>query len=80
VRSNSLDRDRDARRFSPSSRARLTRHDRGRFDVVVSCHACGALTGRILERASSAGARIAVLPCRHDEATCDSGDLTGWMP
>jgi hypothetical protein len=20
-----------------------------------------------------------VLPCCHDEATCDAGDLTGWM-
>jgi len=50
-----------------------------RTDVVVSCHACGALTDRILERAASAGARIAVLPCCHDASTCDTGDLTGWM-
>ena len=50
-----------------------------RSDVVVSCHACGALTDRIMERAVAAGARLAVLPCCHDEATCDAGDLTGWM-
>ena len=51
----------------------------GRDDVVVSCHACGALTDRIIERAIASGARLAVLPCCHDEATCDAGDLTGWM-
>lgn len=51
--------------------------DRG--DVVVSCHACGALTDRIIERAAASNARLAVLPCCHDEATCDAGDLTGWM-
>ena len=50
-----------------------------RNDVVVSCHACGALTDRIIERAIAAEARLAVLPCCHDEATCDAGDLTGWL-
>jgi hypothetical protein len=34
-------------------------------DVVVSSHACGALTDRVLERAVSARARVAVLPCCH---------------
>lgn len=48
-------------------------------DVVVSCHACGALTNRILDAAVKARARLAVLPCCHDEDTCDTGDLTGWM-
>jgi SAM-dependent methyltransferase len=48
-------------------------------DVVVSCHACGALTDRILERAASAGASVAVMPCCHDATTCDAGDLEGWM-
>lgn len=48
-------------------------------DVVVSCHACGALTDRILDHAASAGARVAVLPCCHDADTCDTGDLAGWM-
>jgi len=51
----------------------------GRDDVVVSCHACGALTDRIIECAVASGARLVVLPCCHDEATCDAGDLTGWM-
>lgn len=35
-------------------------------DVVVSAHACGALTDRILEKAIAAGARVSVLPCCHD--------------
>jgi hypothetical protein len=48
-------------------------------DVVVSSHACGALTDTILEHAMSVGARLAVLPCCHDVATCDAGTLTGWM-
>ncbi len=34
-------------------------------DVVVSAHACGSLTDRVLQRASSVGARVAVLPCCH---------------
>ena len=48
-------------------------------DVVVSSHACGALTDRVLGVALEAGARVAVLPCCHhltDEAT---GALTGWV-
>jgi len=48
-------------------------------DVVVSCHACGDLTDRVLDRAASARARVAVLPCCHDQATCDSGPLAGWV-
>ena len=48
-------------------------------DVVVSCHACGALTDAIIEAAVAARARLAVLPCCHDEDTCDTGGLTGWM-
>ena len=47
-------------------------------DVVVSSHACGALTDRILDRAAKAGASVAVLPCCHDQAACDAGDLEGW--
>lgn len=49
-------------------------------DVVVSCHACGALTDDVLEAATAAGARVAVLPCCHDRTTCDAGPLDGWMP
>ena len=48
-------------------------------DVVVSSHACGGLTDRVLGVALEAGARVAVLPCCHhltDEAT---GALTGWV-
>jgi hypothetical protein len=48
-------------------------------DVLVSAHACGALTDAILERALSVRARVAVLPCCHDVATCDTGSLDGWM-
>ncbi len=48
-------------------------------DLVVSAHACGALTDRVIARASAAGARLAVLPCCQDEETCDTGGLGGWM-
>jgi len=48
-------------------------------DVVVSSHACGALTDRVLERASETRARVAVLPCCHDRTASDDGDLTGWL-
>jgi hypothetical protein len=48
-------------------------------DVVVSIHACGALTDQVLARAAAARARVAVLPCCHDENTCDTGALDGWV-
>lgn len=48
-------------------------------DVVVSSHACGALTDRILDRVVEARARVGVLPCCHDDETCDAGPLTGWI-
>jgi hypothetical protein len=48
-------------------------------DVVVSSHACGALTDVVLDRAAGAGARVAVLPCCHDFAANDTGALTGWV-
>ena len=48
-------------------------------DVVVSSHACGDLTDRVLDRALSARARVAVLPCCHNLATCDAGSLAGWV-
>ena len=51
----------------------------GPTDVVVSCHACGELTDRVLARAVAARARVAVLPCCHDENRCDLGGLRGWM-
>jgi hypothetical protein len=51
-------------------------------DVVVSSHACGALTDRVLERAVSARACVAVLPCCHDLAAAVNSDaeaLTAWV-
>jgi hypothetical protein len=48
-------------------------------DVVVSCHACGALTDRVIARAVSARAPVGVLPCCHEKATCDRGPLGGWL-
>jgi hypothetical protein len=48
-------------------------------DIVVSAHACGVLTDRVLQRAADARARVAVLPCCHDLETCDAGSLTGWV-
>ena len=41
-------------------------------DVVVSSHACGALTDVILDAAASARAAVAVLPCCHDLDRCDA--------
>jgi hypothetical protein len=49
-------------------------------DVVVSVHACGALTDQVIDLAVRAGARFAVMPCCHDLDTADSGELTGWLP
>ena len=48
-------------------------------DVVVSNHACGALTDLVLDLAASARARVAVLPCCHDFKACDAGSLSGWL-
>jgi hypothetical protein len=48
-------------------------------DLVVSSHACGALTDQVLDAAVAAGARVSVLPCCHDLGTCDAGALSGWL-
>ena len=48
-------------------------------DLVVSVHACGALTDVVLERAMEVRARVAVLPCCHDATVSDTSGLTGWM-
>ncbi len=48
-------------------------------DLVVSAHACGVLTDSILDRATEARARVAVLPCCHDVAASDRGGLDGWL-
>ena len=51
----------------------------GRDDVVVSSHACGRLSDVIIDRASEAGARLALMPCCHDFRACDAGSLSGWL-
>jgi hypothetical protein len=33
----------------------------------------------VIDRASAAGARLALLPCCHDFDACESGSLSGWM-
>jgi len=48
-------------------------------DVVVSVHACGALTDAVIDRATAARSRLAVLPCCHDLDRADTGGLAGWM-
>jgi SAM-dependent methyltransferase len=48
-------------------------------DLVVSSHACGALTDDVLTRAIAARARVVVLPCCHEKATCDRGGVDGWV-
>ena len=48
-------------------------------DVVVSSHACGALTDRVLDRAAAAGARVAVMPCCHHLDSGDVRGLSGWV-
>ena len=48
-------------------------------DLVVSSHACGALTDLILDAAAAASASVAVLPCCHDLSRCDAGPLAGWL-
>jgi len=48
-------------------------------DLAVSSHACGHLTDVVLERASDAHARVAVLPCCHNLAAGEKGGLTGWV-
>lgn len=48
-------------------------------DLVVSCHACGLLTDRVIARAIEARAAVAVLPCCHDFEHCDLGGLSGWL-
>jgi hypothetical protein len=48
-------------------------------DIVVSSHACGALTDLVLSRAVAASARVAVLPCCHNLDSGDAGGLSGWI-
>src|SRR5918995_3339764 len=48
-------------------------------DIVVSSHACGALTDRVLDRAAAARARVAVMPCCHNLDSGEDGGLSGWV-
>jgi hypothetical protein len=48
-------------------------------DVLVSSHACGALTDVVLDAASSARAAVAVLPCCHDLGRSAAGPFAGWL-
>ncbi len=45
-------------------------------DVVVSIHACGALTDDVLAAAVAARSRVAVLPCCHEHVSLP---LAGWL-
>jgi hypothetical protein len=44
-------------------------------DVIVSSHACGALSDTVLSRAAALGARVALMPCCH--RTRRRADLVG---
>jgi hypothetical protein len=33
----------------------------------------------VIDRAIEARAKVALLPCCHDEETCDAGGLRGWL-
>ncbi len=48
-------------------------------DLVVSVHACGDLTDRVVSLAIAARARLAVLPCCHDLASGGGAELRGWL-
>jgi len=48
-------------------------------DLIVSAHACGALSDTILTLAVNAGAKLAILPCCHNLDVNDTGSLLGWM-
>jgi len=52
----------------------------GAGDLVVSIHACGALSDVVLSRAIEARAHVALLPCCHDAESCDDGGLLGFLP
>lgn len=70
---------RDARGGTPTALVMPAGVSVGPGDIVVSCHACGALTDHVIDFAIDRHAHLAVLPCCHDTETCDIGDLTGWM-
>lgn len=47
--------------------------------LLVSVHACGVLTDKVLDLALKHRCRVAVLPCCHDLRQCDTGALKGWL-
>ncbi len=47
--------------------------------LVVSVHACGTLTDKVLDLAIDSGSRVAVLPCCHALKRCDTGGVDGWV-
>jgi hypothetical protein len=49
-------------------------------DLVVSVHACGALSDVVIGKAIAPRAPVAVLPCCHDARSCDPGGLLGFLP
>lgn len=51
----------------------------GSEDLVVSVHACGDLTDRVIDLALGVRARLALLPCCHDLESGDTGGLGGWL-
>jgi hypothetical protein len=51
----------------------------GPDDLVVSAHACGQLTDRVLDLALAARAAVVVLPCCHGFSRGDRGGLEGWL-
>ena len=48
-------------------------------DIVVSAHACGALTDLIIDKAIEKHSRVAVLPCCHNVKVSPTAGLEGWM-
>ncbi len=52
----------------------------GACELIVSVHACGELTDRVLGLAISQRARVAVMPCCHAFDHNDDGGLSGWLP
>ena len=62
--------------FEERSLAHVTVHE---TDVVLSVHACGALTDRVLELAVDERARVAVLPCCQSLSESSGIELSGWL-
>lgn len=48
-------------------------------ELVVSVHACGKLTDRVLDLAIAGRAPVAVLPCCQSLSKCDTAGLEVWM-